>query len=286
MQEPLKIAAYILKKHNRTDIPTELLELKAELEKKFPNTVTVANLISHNPEMLANFLSLANTNLTREKAKIKDAKVAVNLLGLDEIYNLFLSSILSHVLAQDAYEQSILMYGAKAGLAAAELSYWVFDVSRTEAYIAALLQNVGAIYLYREFPDRYPTIIENQKTNPLTAYDKELAHFRTSHVFVTALLGKKWEIDPNIFKALLFHHDNDFAVKTATKPQIRHLVALTIVSNYIVSVCDDEQYITQELKDYRDLGKQILELPDNAYNAAISAVKKWGESGSLVSASH
>lgn len=152
MQQALKVAADILARQHTPSIPLELLELKAELNKKYPNTVTVAQLISHNPELLANFLNLANTNLTQEKNPIQDAKVAVNLLGLQEIYNLFLSSVLSHILAEDDYERSILLHGAKAGLAAAELSYWVFDVSRTEAYIAGLMQNVGAIYLYRQHP--------------------------------------------------------------------------------------------------------------------------------------
>jgi HD-like signal output (HDOD) protein len=286
MQQALKVAADILARQHTPSIPLELLELKVELNKKYPNTVTVAQLISHNPELLANFLNLANTNLTQEKNPIQDAKVAVNLLGLQEIYNLFLSSVLSHILAEDDYERSILLHGAKAGLAAAELSYWVFDVSRTEAYIAGLMQNVGAIYLYRQHPDSYPDMFAGELSNPVSGYQKELERYQTSHVHIGGLLGKKWQINPLIYKALLFHHDLDFGLKTIGNSQIKHLTALTILSNYVVSVCEDEHFITQELKDYRDSAKQVLELPDNAYSSAMAAVTKWGNSNGLVSASH
>ncbi len=286
MQQALKVAADILARQHTPSIPLELLELKSELNKKYPNTVTVAQLISHNPELLANFLNLANTNLTQEKSPIMDAKVAVNLLGLDEIYNLFLSSVLSHILAEDNYERSILQHGAKTGLAAAEMSYWVFDVSRTEAYIAGLMQNIGAIYLYRQHPDSYPEIFDAQLANPVSGFQNELERYQTSHVHIGGLLGKKWQINALIYKALLFHHDMDFGIKTVRNSQIKHLTALTILSNYIVSVCEDDHFITQELKDYRDSAKPILDLPDNAYNSAMAAVNKWGNSSGLVSASH
>lgn len=286
MQQALKVAADILAKQHTPSIPLELLELKSELNKKYPNTVTIAQLISHNPELLANFLNLANTNLTQEKNPIMDAKVAVNLLGLDEIYNLFLSSVFSHILAENDYERSILQHGAKTGLAAAEMSYWVFDVSRTEAYIAGLMQNIGAIYLYRQHPESYPEMFDTQLANPVSGFQNELEHYQTSHVHIGGLLGKKWQINPLIYKALLFHHDMDFGIKTVGNSQIRHITALTILSNYIVSVCEDAHFITQELKDYRDSAKPILDLPDNAYSSAMAAVNKWGNSNGLVSASH
>ncbi len=190
MQQALKVAADILARQHTPSIPLELLELKAELNKKYPNTVTVAQLISHNPELLANFLNLANTNLTQEKNPIQDAKVAVNLLGLQEIYNLFLSSVLSHILAEDDYERSILLHGAKAGLAAAELSYWVFDVSRTEAYIAGLMQNVGAIYLYRQHPDSYPDMFAGELSNPVSGYQKNWSVTKQATYTLAACLAR------------------------------------------------------------------------------------------------
>jgi hypothetical protein len=51
-----------------------------------------------------------------------------------------------------------------------------------------------------------------------------------------------------------------------------------MVSNFIVSSTVDGQYITQELKEYRNLGLKQLGLPDIAIKAANAAVMKWGSS--------
>lgn len=286
MQNQVQKASQILNQLNVPTVPEELLKLKEELNKKYPNTVTIANLISHNPELLVNFLTLVNTNITSEKNEIKDAKAAVNLLGLDEIYNIFLSSSITSVLAQSELEKKILMHGAKTGLAAAELSYWVYDVSRSEAYMAALMQNVGAVYLSRRYQEEYENIFNTQLSNPVSGYEKELANIGTTHCIVGGILCKKWNISPDVYKAVIFHHDMDFAQQTQSNTKVKHLTALIIIGNYIVSTNLGDQYITQELKEYRDAGKKAVELPDNAFKAAASAVQKWGNKPGLVTGSH
>ncbi|MBD3611330.1 MAG: HDOD domain-containing protein [Hydrogenovibrio crunogenus] len=79
MQTLIKQAAALLSTIEVPDLPEVILLLKEELNKKFPNTVTIANLISKNPQLLAEFLSLVNTNVTKERMPIRDAKAAVNL---------------------------------------------------------------------------------------------------------------------------------------------------------------------------------------------------------------
>jgi HD-like signal output (HDOD) protein len=285
MQEKLAIAAQIIAKLTIPTIPEEIMQLKEELHKKYPNTTNIANLISRNPELFGSFMRLVNTNVTNEKTEIKDAKAAVNVLGLDEIYNLFLASSLTNLIAQSPLEKEILLHGAQAGLAAAELSYWVFDVSRSEAYMAGLMQNVGAIYLSRANPELYQEMFKSQLSNPISAYDKELKHFKTAHTYLGIFISKKWHINPNVYKAILLHHDTDFELKTANDQKVRHIVALVMAANYVVSSTSGEQYMTQELKDYRNLGLNILKMPDNAMIAANAAVMKWGKSTNFLAGS-
>jgi len=278
MQERLALAAKIYAKTAVPTLPEEVIKLQEELNKKYPNTVTIANLISSNPELLGEFLTLVNTNITSEKTEIKDAKAAVNVLGLDEIYNIFLSSSLTKMIAQSRDERAILEHGAKSGLAAAELSYWVLDVSRSEAYMAGLMQNVGAVYLSRLEPEVYFDLFNSQYANPISAYNKELEHFKTAHSYLGTFIAKKWHINADVYKSILLHHDTEFAIKTSNDQKVRHIISLVVLANYVVSVNSGEQYITQELKEYRDLGKNQLDLPDNALKAANAAVIKWGSS--------
>lgn len=286
MQQKIQKAAEILSQIYVPTIPDEVLKLKEELNKKYPNTVTVANLISHNPELLNDFLTLVNTNITTENAEIKDARAAVNLLGLDEIYNIFLSASLSNLVTQTPIEKEILLNGAQTGLAAAELSYWIYDVSRSEAYMAGLMQNIGAVFMVRHFQEDYLELFHTQLGNPVTGYDKELEIYGTTHCYLGILISKKWHVDADVYKSIIFHHDLDFAIQAEKHQRIKHLTALIMISNYIVSSTTGEQYITQELKDYLNQAKKAIDLPDNAYKAAISAVQKWGKKVGLAVGSH
>ncbi|MBN2865154.1 MAG: HDOD domain-containing protein [Thiotrichales bacterium] len=286
MQAKLQKAAQIISVTNVPRIPDEIIRLKEELNKTYPNTVTVANLISHNPELLGNFLSLVNTNVTNEKTEIKDAKAAVNVLGLDEIYNIFLASSLTNLIAQSTLEKQILMHGAQAGLAAAELSYWVPNVTRAEAYISGLMQNVGAVYLSRQSPEAYEKLFQTHLSKPITAIDEEQAFFDTTHLHLGIFIAKKWNIDHNVYKSILMHHDPEFIQKTGNDDKVRNLIAIIMVANFAVASANHEQYMTQELKNYRDLGLSTLNLPDNAMKAAISAVQKWGKSPTKTPGGH
>lgn len=286
MQAQLQKAAQIIAETNVPNIPDEIIRLKEELNKTYPNTVTVANLIAHNPELLGNFLSLVNTNVTNEKTEIKDAKAAVNVLGLDEIYNIFLASSLTNIIAKSRLERNILFHGAQAGLAAAELSYWVPNITRAEAYICGLMQNVGAVYLSRKDPEAYQTLFHNHLTKPVSSIDHEHDFFDTTHLHLGIFIAKKWHINSNVYKSILMHHDPDFIQKTGHDDKVRALVAVTMVANFAVASANNEQYMTQELKTYRDLGLSALNLPENALKAAISAVQKWGKSMSSTPGGH
>ena len=287
MQKALQRATQILQKVNLPTIPEEVIQLKEEINKKYPNTVTIANLISHHPELLANFLTLVNTNLTDEKQEIKDARAAVNILGLEDLYNIFLSSVLTNLVSETDLEKMILTHGAKAGIAAAELSYWVQDISRSEAYMAGLMQNIGGVYLSRLDSEFYESLFNQQLAAPITAYQKELEHFKTAHTYMGIIIAKRWHIHDEVYKAILLHHDQDFPLKTEAHPKIRDLVALVVLSNYVVSATTGEQYITHESKMMRDKALQILDIPrDQAIKAASSAVQKFGNKVGGVIGSH
>lgn len=286
MQAKLNRASQIIEMTGIPSVPEELVLLQDELNKKYPNTVTIANLIARNPELLGHFLSLVNTNVTNEKTEIKDAKAAVNVLGLNEIYNLFMASSLTQSIAQNALEKEIMLHGAQAGLAAAELSYWVYDVSRSEAYMAALMQNIGGIFLSRLNPEDYAPFFIKHLYAPLNSLHQEEVEFQTSHMYLSILIAKKWNIAPELYKAILMHHDPEFIHKTASNSKVTHLAALIMASNYAVAIANDSQYLTQELKNYRDLGLRALNLPENAMKAAVAAVAKWGNSKGIAPGGH
>jgi HD-like signal output (HDOD) protein len=207
---------------------------------------------------------------------IKNANAAVNILGLEEIHA-FLASAFSEYITENHDEREILTFGIKAGVAAAELSVWTGDITRSEAYLAALSQNIGAIFLMRLNRRGYKEIFFKQLSHPFSAYDKEMQLMGTSHAYTSMIVAKRWNMAPEIYQAILLHHDEQFLVKTTNHPKTRKLVALMMLANYIVTAELGETFITNELKTMREMALTVLTLPENAIKAASTAVLKWDE---------
>ena len=274
MQAFFMEAVSALRNMHIPSLPEEVIKLKQELTAKYPNTVTVANLISRNPEMYNHFLKLVNSNLTETDEPIQDAQAAVNILGLDEIFNIFLASTFSKQIAVNEVEKEVLRFGALAGIAAAELSPWVGGVSRSEAYLAALSQNIGAVFLMRLDREGYADIFFKQLSYPFTAHKKEADLMMTTHAYAGVIVAKKWEMSADIYQTILLHHDEMYIGKTANHPKVRHLVALTMMANYLITVNLGESFVTQEVKRMRQLAQRVLTLSDNALKSASRVVLK------------
>jgi len=284
MQKRVLKAQQILKAQSVPIIPEEILLLKEELGKKYPNTVTIANLISKNPENLSLFLKIANSSVINEETEIKDAKAAVNLIGLGDLFNLFLTTVLSRLLVTNRAEEQIMKEGIQTGIVAAELSYWVYDVSRSEAFMLGLLLNTGYLFLRRHFPE-YDDSITRLKTHPLSYYPKEIQAYETDHCLISSIVGKKWSLPEKIIRPVLFHHDKEFALKLHAHRVVSDMVALSMVASYIVS-SSDKEYLTSESKAYGELGAKHLEMSEKAFKAGRAALEKWGSVGSLMTGSH
>jgi hypothetical protein len=114
-------------------------------------------LLSKNPETLGEFLSLAN-----------------------RVFNKVLSDIYKRVIT----------HSNRAGIAVAELSYWVQDISRTKAYFVVFLQDVGAIYMMR--------------------YDFE--HYQTVHTFLGSVVARRWHLGDFLAKSILLHQGDSLEI--------------------------------------------------------------------------
>ncbi|WP_294948458.1 HDOD domain-containing protein [Sulfurivirga sp.] len=275
MKDFLHEAVSLLRSIHVPSLPEEIIRLKEELNKKYPNTVTIARLISKNPEILNHFLKLVNANLTDTDEYIRDAQAAVNILGMQEIYNIFTASAFSRFIAKTTAERDILKHGAKTGVVAAELASFTGTVTRSEAYLAALAQNMGAIFLLRLERDGYEETFFQQMAWPFKAYLEEAKIMQTTHAYAGVIVARKWDMPADIYQAILLHHDEQFIGKTANHPKVRILVALIMMSNYLVSASLGENYMTSEIKRMRQLAQTVLELPNTATRSATNMLLKY-----------
>ncbi|WP_319558071.1 HDOD domain-containing protein [Thiomicrorhabdus sp.] len=270
-------AGEILKSIETKSLPIEVFELEEAMQAETPNMVEIANIISKHPELLGEFLAITNRVLRREEEDlIFDARAAVNLLGLQEIRQLFLMSYLQKNLPKDDSGRKLIMRSKRAAIAASELSYWINELPRCETYLAAFLQDIGALYL-SQFDDEYiATFLNTQLTEPFMAYDRELNHYQTAHTYLGSLISRKWHLGDLLCKSILLHHTKQLESLTEYDARVASMVALIQLSNGLVFREFSDHYETPELKESIAHAISYLQLPEKATAAATASLKKWG----------
>lgn len=269
-------------------IPPEIYELEELMLSESPNMTKIAAVISKNPELLGDFLSLVNKVLNKsDDDLILDANAAVNLLGLAEIENLFLGCYLQKNLPASQVDQKLILNCMRSGVAAAELSYWVNDIGRTEAYFIAFLQDIGAIYMMRYDDEHYAQDFLNALlTSPFEAHLKEFEHYHTAHTFVGSVIARRWHLGDLLCKALLLHHQESLESVKSYDKRVANMVALIQVANALVFQVFSDHYETLEIKQGFANAVAFLSLPENAIEATLAALKKWGHEHHAHQASH
>ena len=288
MKEGMDEARKLIQNLKIESMPPEIFQLEDLMLSEKPNLTEVAGLLSKNPEVLGGFLSLVNKILKKtEDELILDALAAVNLLGLKEIERLFISSYLQRSLPVSEIDHKLIKNSTRSGIAAAELAYWVPEISRTEVYFIAFLQDVGAIYMMRHDPENYAEkYLNSQLSHPITAYDTELKNYRTTHAFVGSLVARRWNLGDLLCKSLLLHHYDSLEAVKNYDPKVAKMVALIQVANILVYQQFSDHYETSEQKQIIDHAVEFLNLQPNAIESANAAIIKWGYDNHMHFASH
>ena len=288
MKEGMDEAKKLIQNLKIESMPPEIYQLEDLMLTEKPNLTEIAGLLSKNPEVLGEFLSLANKILKKnEDELILEALAAVNLMGLQEIQRLFISSYLQNNLPVSEIDRKLIKNSTRSGIAAAELSYWVPEISRTEAYFIAFLQDVGAIYMMRYYPENYAEEYLNpQLSYPVTAYESELENYHTTHAFVGSLVARRWHLGDLLCKSLLLHHYDSLEAVQNYDAKVSKMVALIQVSNVLVYQQFSDHYETNEQKQIFDHAVEFLNLQPNAIESANAAIHKWGYDNHIHSASH
>lgn len=274
MKERITSAKAIFSDDDTPSLPDHIHTMHAELGHKYANTANIAFLVNQQPEMLAEFIKTVKQTLPADKQQsIHNATSAIQAVGLDNVYNFLLSSCLSRCIAEDEFEIDLLQHALRVGIAASEIALWVFDIDQSEAYLAGILQNIGAVYLARKLQQvKYQTILMDQRFHPWSAYQHELENYDTTHVYVGAVIMKNWGVDENIIKATLLHHNDLILNNPSSTPIIDTISATLMLANYAVGAAYGKDKITEELLEYKNQAITFLKLPENVVESAIAKI--------------
>lgn len=193
-------------------MPTLYFEVMEELRKPESSVGKIGEIISKDVAMTAKILQLVNSAFFGLPQRISNPAQAANLLGIDIIRALVLST---HVFSQFKQTgirgfaiEDLWDHSGATGVCAKEICKLEVNDKKMidDAFMAGILHDVGMLVLAYNSPEKYSEAIMLTKTEKMKLPAAEMQVFGATHAEVGGYLLGLWGLPDPIVEAVFFHH--------------------------------------------------------------------------------
>ncbi len=273
IQEKLKQAMRAIQGHKIPEIPQEVLALDKEIKSKFGSLATVAQIIEMNTTLSGEVMRIVNSPVIKLKEPVKSIRDAVNVMGLDNIYNLVVASALKNLFGSGGLFKDIMDHSVDVAFCMADISEWVEGVSRDEAYMLGLFHNAGALMLASINQDKYEPLFRSSMSLPVSVMAKEQQTYGSNHAVIGVLMGQKWRLPVPMLNAIMLHHTAQ--CDRIKDDKVRSMVAMIKIANAIVAEISLGAYRGGEMSQFEKDGINELMIPDTVISEIRSALMSY-----------
>ncbi len=206
----------------------------------------LAKVLSVDPGTVSEILRLVNSALFGVARKITSLHQALTLMGPKRTRSLVLGRYLVEALGDKSIPGLDASYFWRRSLATAVLSARFADVVaprlRDEAFICALLADIGIPVLAQAFPTEYHPVVSRYAPHgePFTEDDEREA-VETTHAEVSAMVLTHWGLPDHVCMAVNCHHAGSLS---GDQPEVifaRLIGAADSIARLLCEVPDVEQ---------------------------------------------
>ena len=191
-------------------VPAVVLKAMEMLNDPSVTVKRIQEQILLDPALTACVLKVANSALYGLRKEVNTVSYAINLMG----YNTTKSILMSH-LTKSMYQASgsafihntLWKHAVASGVFARYLADELKTVNREEAFIAALLHDIGKGVLARNLSQPFSQIVEKVVNEGADELHLERQVLGVSHVEAGYLLMQQWRFSDATIEALVYHHN-------------------------------------------------------------------------------
>ena len=198
----------------------------------------IADAVGTDPALAAKVLKLVNSPVFGLRQEVKTIPHALALLGVNAIRTLALSFSLVRDLRKTQQKglQSYWRRSIVAAVAAKELSAALRFPGGDEAFLAALLQDIGVLALGRVAGPDYERVAADAGSDHLLLADLERAAFGADHAEVGAWLAAHWRLPEPLQWAIGASHMDPGTQPPGKHEDLMRLARIVGVSGLIADI--------------------------------------------------
>lgn len=200
----------------------------------------LAKIISKDPALSAKILKVINSPMFSLAREVTTVRQAVMWLGVQSVRTLALSFSLVKGLKSDKksgfdheryWKRSII-----SAVAAGELAKHMECEAWEEAFLGALLQDIGMLTMKAALRKDYDELYARSDGDHLTLIDMETEAWGADHSVAGAWLATKWNLPEVLRKAMAHNHDEWVTADEVEDAEVRKVVQAVALSGWLADI--------------------------------------------------
>lgn len=230
-------------------VAVQILDLTARRDVELSD---IAKVIENDPAMTTRVLKTVNSSFYGLTRRVGSIRQALAYLGMETVKGLVLGFSLARTFDDD--EDVIFDFEEywKRSIFAASAARAIASMVRLddpeEAFVAALVRDIGMVALWRHFGDRYLQILDLSAGDHRRLPELERKYFEADHTDVGASMLEGWNFPSDIVDVVLLHHQGTSV--TAQNEDLRRVVLLA--DHVVESLIGDPERSQAALRRYEE----------------------------------
>jgi len=190
------------------EIPMRILRLISNEEASMDD---ISRIVERDPSLTANILKVANSPYYGMRQKVASLKLALAMLGLNEIINIVTSISIVRLFParkragsfdRTRFWQHSFGCATAARMLAGDLKFETEGVD----FVAGLLHDVGKLIMDQYFHPKLREIRKVKQKKDITLIEAEQQALGVDHATLGSWLAQRWDLPAPLVESITYHH--------------------------------------------------------------------------------
>lgn len=188
----------------------------------------IADVISADASLSVRILKMVNSDYYSFQSPIKNVNQAVSILGLKAIRDIALTLSILDIFPKDHSDdyKKLFQRSLYAGVSAALITEAAGTVRGTDAFTAALLQNLGMFIFMRYLGNTYQDIINEARENCIEIPFVEKNHIKITNAQAGCIVAERWHMPEAVYLAIKYQYNINLAYKKKLPKDMLQIIEL------------------------------------------------------------
>ncbi|MDH3889802.1 MAG: HDOD domain-containing protein [candidate division Zixibacteria bacterium] len=187
-------------------IVSTVMGLTADLDSRVED---ISKVLMSDQSLTAKVLKLSNSSFYGRPKNVTTLEEAIMILGFFTVQSMVVATSAHSMYTKDdaeGYKAKLWRHSLSAAVAARQVAKSVRHPEAEQAFIAALLHDIGKLVLLQKMPTRYQEIVAEVEEQKKTFLNVETRELGFNHCDVAALLLEAWDFPTALTEAIFAHH--------------------------------------------------------------------------------